>query len=362
KGFQVHALRGPRERRPGARLHQGVPHRLPALRQQGRDEGAGREPRQATARAVGFRPRRSLRSGGRRRHPRALRPARRHQSGGVRRPAEQSARPVDGVAVEETPQVARQPRHGRRPDRRLRPLPAFRTEDHRGGPRRSESGRKAMRDESHVLPNGRVQRYTFRERLMHWVAGFSYLYLLITGLAFWSPWLFGLTAITGGPTISRLLHPWVGVVFFLATVWMYVIWSAQMRESPGDKAWWRSIKHYIRNEDSQVPDEERFNPGQKLLFWGFFWCGLVLLLTGIVLWIPEWIPWSLRFLRLIAIIVHPIAALFTIALFIIHVYMGTAVERGAFSSIVRGDVSRTWAQRFHRAWYEQVVRQSPNKE
>jgi formate dehydrogenase subunit gamma len=218
-----------------------------------------------------------------------------------------------------------------------------------------------MRDESHVLPNGRVLRYTFRERLMHWVAGFSYLYLLITGLAFWSPWLFGLTAITGGPTISRLLHPWVGVVFFLGTVWMYGVWSAQMREAPGDKAWWHSVKHYIRNEDSQVPDEERFNPGQKLLFWGFFWCGLVLLLTGIVLWIPEWIPWSLRFLRLIAVIVHPIAALLTIALFIIHVYMGTAVERGAFSSIVRGDVSRTWAQRFHRAWYEQVVRQTPDR-
>lgn len=219
-----------------------------------------------------------------------------------------------------------------------------------------------MRDESHLLPNGRVQRYTFRERLMHWVAGFSYLYLLITGLAFWSPWLFGLTAITGGPTISRLLHPWAGVIFFLGTVWMYGTWSTQMREAPGDKAWWKSIKHYIRNEDDQVPDEERFNPGQKLLFWGFFWCGLVLLLTGIVLWIPEWIPWSWRFLRLISVLLHPIAALLTIALFIIHVYMGTAVERGAFSSIVRGDVSRSWAQRFHRAWYEQVVRGSANKE
>jgi formate dehydrogenase subunit gamma len=219
-----------------------------------------------------------------------------------------------------------------------------------------------MRDESHLLPNGRVLRYTFRERLMHWVAGFSYLYLLITGLAFWSPWLFGLTAITGGPTISRVLHPWVGAVFFLATVWMYSVWSSQMRESPRDKAWWHSIKHYIRNEDDQVPDEERFNPGQKLLFWGFFWCGIVLLLTGLVLWVPEWIPWSLRFLRLIAVILHPIAALLTIALFIIHVYMGTAVEKGAFSSIVRGDVSRKWAARFHRAWYEQVVRQSTTKE
>ena len=218
-----------------------------------------------------------------------------------------------------------------------------------------------MRDESHLLPNGRVLRYTFRERLMHWVAGLSYLYLLITGLAFWSPWLFGLTAITGGPTMSRVLHPWVGVIFFLGTVWMYGVWSSQMRESPRDKAWWHAIRHYIRNEDDQVPDEERFNPGQKLLFWGFFWCGIVLLLTGVILWIPEWIPWSLRFLRLIAVIVHPIAALLTIALFIIHVYMGTAVERGAFSSIVRGDVSRKWAQRFHRAWYEQVVGESPKQ-
>lgn len=216
-----------------------------------------------------------------------------------------------------------------------------------------------MRDESHLLPNGRVLRYTFRERLMHWVAGLSYLYLLITGLAFWSPMLFGLTAITGGPTTSRMLHPWVGLIFFLGTVWMYGTWSSQMRESPRDKEWWHAIKHYIRNEDDQVPDEERFNPGQKLLFWGFFWCGIVLLLTGIVLWVPEWIPWNLRLLRLTAVIVHPIAALFTIALFIVHVYMGVAVEKGALSSIVRGDVSRKWALRFHRIWYEQVVRQAP---
>ncbi|HEX3552810.1 MAG TPA: formate dehydrogenase subunit gamma [Thermoanaerobaculia bacterium] len=219
-----------------------------------------------------------------------------------------------------------------------------------------------MRDESHLLPNGRVLRYTFRERLMHWVAGLSYVYLLITGLAFWSPWLYGLSAITGGPTISRVLHPWVGVIFFLGTVWMYGTWSSQMRESPGDKAWWRSIRHYVRNEDDQVPDEERFNPGQKLLFWGFFWCGLVLLLTGLVLWVPNWIPWSLRFLRLISVILHPIAALLTIALFIIHVYMGTAVERGAFSSIVRGDVTRKWAARYHRAWYNQIARDPAAKE
>ena len=213
-----------------------------------------------------------------------------------------------------------------------------------------------------LLPNGRVLRYSFHERLMHWVSGLSYIYLLLTGLAIWSPYLMWMAVILGGLTLSRAVHPWVGVIFFVSVLWMYRVWAAQMHTTERDREWWHAIRHYIRNEDDQVPDEDRFNAGQKFLFWGFFWCGVVLLLTGLVLWVPHWIPWSLRILRLISVIVHPIAALFTIALFIIHVYMGTAVERGAFGSIVRGDVSRTWAARFHRVWYERAARDSAAKE
>lgn len=215
-------------------------------------------------------------------------------------------------------------------------------------------GRETM-SEPCLLPNGRILRYTFRERLMHWVSGLSYVYLLLTGLAFWSPWLFWLAVVLGGATISRMLHPWAGVIFTLALLWMYRIWAAQMHSTERDRGWWRALRHYIRNEDEQVPPAGRFNAGQKLLFWGFFWCGIVLFLSGLILWFPHWIPWSLRFLRLTAIIVHPIAALLTIALFMVHVYMGMAVEPGAFGSIVRGDVSRKWAARYHRAWYERIV-------
>ncbi|HXO22454.1 MAG TPA: formate dehydrogenase subunit gamma [Thermoanaerobaculia bacterium] len=216
--------------------------------------------------------------------------------------------------------------------------------------------------ETYLLPNGRVLRYSFRERLMHWVAGLSYVYLLLTGLAFWSPWLFWIAVVLGGATISRELHPWAGVIFFLAVLWMVGAWHSQMRSTENDRQWWRELKHYIRNEDDQLPAEGRFNAGQKALLWGFLWCGLLLLLSGLVLWVPHWIPWNLRALRLIAVIVHPIAALLTIALFMIHVYMGTAVERGAFGSMVRGDVSRRWAARYHRAWYERIVRDSSAKE
>jgi len=216
--------------------------------------------------------------------------------------------------------------------------------------------------DSYLLPHGRVLRYSFNERLMHWLAGVSYVYLLLTGLAFWSPWLYWLAIVMGGATIARELHPWAGVIFTIGVVWMYTKWGSQMRSTERDREWWRALPHYIRNEDEEVPSEERFNAGQKSLFWGFFWCGIALFLSGLVLWVPNWIPWNLRILRLIAVFVHPVAALLTIALFMIHVYMGTAVERGAFGSVVRGDVSRKWAARYHRAWYEQVVRDSAPEE
>ena len=154
--------------------------------------------------------------------------------------------------------------------------------------------------QSYLLPNGRVLRYTYRERLVHWLAGFSYVYLLLTGLAFWSPWLYWITFVFGGPTVSRELHPWVGVVFFISVLWMLGLWAPDMRFTDRDRAWWHALPKYIRNEDSDVPDEDRFNAGQKALYWGFLLCGIVLLLTGFVLWVPHWIPWGASFLRLIS--------------------------------------------------------------
>jgi formate dehydrogenase subunit gamma len=207
-----------------------------------------------------------------------------------------------------------------------------------------------------ILTNGRVLRYSFHERLVHWLAAFSYVYLLLTGLAFWSPWLFWIAVVLGGPTISRELHPWFGLIFVFATLLMYGMWGRQMHEAESDKEFWRALRHYIRNEDELVPSADRFNAGQKLLFWGFFWCGILLLLSGLILWFPHLVSWNLRYLRYFAVIVHPICGLLTIGLFIIHVYMGTAMERGAFGSVIRGDVSIGWAKRYHRLWYEHLAR------
>jgi formate dehydrogenase subunit gamma len=219
-----------------------------------------------------------------------------------------------------------------------------------------------MKRDPYLLPNGRVLRYSFHERLIHWLTGLSYVYLLLTGLSFWTPWLFWIALVLGGGTVSREWHPWIGLVFIIGVSLMLRMWGRQMRETPADKAWWAAIGYYIRNEDEKMPSADRFNPGQKLLFWGFFWNGILLLLSGIILWFPQYIPANLSIVRMLAVIVHAVCFLLTVALFIIHVYMGTAMERGAFGSVIRGDVSRAWANTHHHSWYQQLLRQSEENE
>ena len=203
---------------------------------------------------------------------------------------------------------------------------------------------------SRLLPGNLVLRYTLQERIVHWISALAFIYVLLTGLAFYSPSLYWLAVVLGGGSAARFWHPWVGVLFMAMCVWMYRMWRADMRITAADRAWQKEMLRYIRNEDESLPAIGRFNAGQKYFFWVMFWGGAVLVVSGLVLWLPDRIPWTWRGLRYLAILLHVCAALVTIGGFIIHVYMGTAVVRGGFTSIIRGEVTRGWAKMHHALW------------
>ena len=209
---------------------------------------------------------------------------------------------------------------------------------------------------------GRIIRYSFAERVIHWVAGFSYVYLLLTGLAFWSPYLFWMTDLVGGGPTARSWHPWIGLIFIATLVRMFFMWHRDMRSTPEDREWAKHVGDYISNRDENLPPIGRFNIGQKQFFWIMFFGGIALLLSGVAMWLVNDIPWSWRWLRYTAVMVHAVSALITIGAFIIHVYMGTALVRGSFTSIVHGEVSVAWARMHHRLWYEQVKDAPPPEE
>ena len=207
-----------------------------------------------------------------------------------------------------------------------------------------------------------IPRYNFGERVNHWLGALAYVYLLVTGLAFWSPYLYWLAAIVGGGATARFWHPWLGLVFAASLFWTFEEWHRDMQIDDSDRAWGKAIPDYIENRDDKLPPVGRFNFGQKLFFWGIFYSAIFLLLSGGVLWYTEALPWSLRFVRYAAILIHASVALITIGLFLIHVYMSAILEEGSLGSMIHGYVTRGWAWTFHRTWYYEVTGKSRLKQ
>ena len=205
------------------------------------------------------------------------------------------------------------------------------------------------------VEHGDIERYSFSERICHWLAGITYVYCLATGLAFYTPYLFWIAIALGGGPLSRSWHPIIGLVFVASSAWMHHMWRRDMSLIPPDREWLAKIRYYITNRDELVPPQWRFNAGQKQFYWVMFYGAAVLLLTGIVMWLPEHLPLQLHWLRAIVIILHECAALVTIGAFIIHVYMGLFLVPAGVRTMTVGTVTRAWAKKHHRLWYEKVT-------
>jgi formate dehydrogenase subunit gamma len=200
-----------------------------------------------------------------------------------------------------------------------------------------------------------ITRYTLTERVNHWIGALTYIYVLMTGLAFWTPYLFWMATVVGGGATARFMHPWIGLLFTISLFITFVQWRRDMVIDDDDRKWADDIQNYIQNNDEKLPPVGRFNWGQKLFFWGMLGSIVLLLISGVGLWYVEAFPWKFHLLRYAAILVHASVALITIGLFLIHVYMSTILEEGSFGSMVHGYVTRAWAWTFHRKWYYQIA-------
>ncbi|HXV62433.1 MAG TPA: formate dehydrogenase subunit gamma [Vicinamibacteria bacterium] len=196
-----------------------------------------------------------------------------------------------------------------------------------------------------------IERFSFAERAAHWLSAMAFVYAALSGLALWSPRLYWISDVLGGGVTVRGWHPWGGVLFFVALGIMFRNWAHDMRIEAEDREWLANVHRFAVNEDKALPPAGRFNAGQKVLFWIQSVSAAFLLASGAVLWFPEWMP---RGLRLAAVLIHPTMAVVAIAGIILHVYMGTAAIPGAFRGMLRGFVTREWAESHHAKWYRET--------
>src|SRR5690242_7865095 len=207
---------------------------------------------------------------------------------------------------------------------------------------------------------GELLRHPVYTRFLHWAVAIFFILSLLSGFAIYSPWLFRwITPLFGSGARTRALHPWFGLIFEVFFVFQFLNWVGPMAWNEADSRWMRRLRAYATNEERlEAEDVGFFNGGQKLYFWAIVVCGILFLITGVLMWFDNLSP---RWVVAASYVIHDIAALVMLAGFIIHVYEGTAQQPGTFHSMIDGTVTEDWAWTHHPAWYRDVTGRDPRE-
>lgn len=212
-----------------------------------------------------------------------------------------------------------------------------------------------------TVHEGELLRHPVYTRFLHWTVAIFFFLALLSGLAVYSPWLFGwLTPLFGGGPMTRLLHPWFGLFFVIAYIFQFLNWLSPMIWTSADSKWIRRLPEYVKGEERLEPEYVGFfNGGQKLQFWEIIIGSGLLLITGLLMWFPEIAG---RILVAISYVLHDIAALIMLFGIWIHIYLSTVGQPGTLRSMTRGVVTRAWAWTHHPAWYADVTGRNPRED
>jgi formate dehydrogenase subunit gamma len=204
-------------------------------------------------------------------------------------------------------------------------------------------------------PPGTVSRYTAGARVNHWLTAACLVLLALSGLALFHPALFFLSSLFGGGAPTRAVHPWIGVVLMASFALLFIRFVRYNFWTRDDTRWIGAIREVLVNDEEHVPEVGRYNAGQKLYFWMMSLLIVVLFCTGLVMWDRYFFPYTTIPQKRLAVLAHSVAAVFSIMVWIVHVYAALWV-RGTVQAMTRGVVSAGWSWRHHRKWLREVVR------
>jgi formate dehydrogenase subunit gamma len=199
-----------------------------------------------------------------------------------------------------------------------------------------------------------IVRYNTAERLTHWAVAISYIMLFLSGLAMFHPFFWWTSALFGGGTMMRILHPFIGVALAVLFCAYALRLLAVNRMEKVDWEWVHTMFAYMNKERHSDPETGKYNAGQKLMFWSMIAFVAALLVSGILIWQPYFAPAFSRGVRKGAAVVHVVSAFVMFVGIGIHIY-AAYWTKGSMRAMTRGTVTRAWARFHHPGWYRQVT-------
>jgi formate dehydrogenase subunit gamma len=215
--------------------------------------------------------------------------------------------------------------------------------------------RGSMGDEDR--PGGRViERFSPADRYAHWFVAIVWVALAITGLilslgkSVLLP-IVGYTVFSALAQLSKTIHNFAGPLLIIGVPWLFLRFIRDNGIGGEDVKWFTHIIGYFKGHEYP---SDRFNAGEKMVFWFVLTLGsTALIVTGLILLFPNFN--QERSTMQVANVLHAITAYLSIALACVHIYLGTIGLRGAYRAMRDGYVTESWAEHHHLRWYERIL-------
>jgi len=225
------------------------------------------------------------------------------------------------------------------------------------------------------LSGNTIERFNVLERFVHWLTASSFIVLALTGLnvmfgRYLLPALIGKDGFATITQLGKLAHNYVAFAFMVGLILMFLMWVRDNFPSRIDLEWIAQAGGLFSK--GKHPPSERFNAGQKLIFWTVISGGISMSLTGLILIFPfaltplgeiVGLAWNFGIGTMgeitalqasqIALLWHGIVGLVFIAIIIAHIYIGSVGMEGAIEAVGTGQVDLNWAKEHHNLWVEE---------
>ena len=210
----------------------------------------------------------------------------------------------------------------------------------------------------HAPETGRqIERFTPLERSAHWANAIAFVALAVSGVVmaygkFFILPVIGLTLFGWLTYALKNLHNFAGPLFAVSLV---IVFFTFVKDNLPRKEDWTWIVKGGGLLSGQEVASHRFNAGEKVVFWGgVMFLGLIIVGSGLVL--DKLVPGLIyeRSTMQISHMVHAVAGVLMMAMFIGHIYLGTIGMQGAYKGMRTGYVDETWAKEHHELWFDDV--------
>src|SRR5689334_18507086 len=211
---------------------------------------------------------------------------------------------------------------------------------------RIESGRSGMA----------IVRFNAAERFIHWMTATCFIVLAISGLnvSFGKRLLLPLMspeAFTAWSEWAKYAHNYLSFPFTAGVVLIFLMWIGGNIPNRIDLEWLKRGGGMIGHDH---PPAERFNAGQKMIYWIVVLGGAAIAVSGYMLIFPFY-GTDIETMQ-DAEVAHGIIAMLFIAAMLGHIYIGTIGMEGAFEAMGQGTVDVNWAKEHHSLWLEEERR------